>query len=189
MGLSVSETSICNSALIKVGAATIASLSDGTKNANLCQEQYPKIRDQLLCAHPWNFALKRASLAPLPSVPLFDYSNTFQLPADCLRVVRISDPVLEWKIEGSQLLTDSSSVLIKYISHVTDPTLFEASFLTALEFRLSSELAYAISQNATLAQGLFETYKEELAVARSVNSQGAGTPDPVWADDWLLRRF
>lgn len=189
MGFSVSETSICNSALIKVGSPRIADISEQSKSGILCQEQYSKLRDQVMAAHPWNFAIKRASLALLPNAPLFDYSNAFRLPDDCLRVLRVSDPLLEFKIEGTQLLCDSSVVLIRYISQVTDPTQFEPSFLTALEFRLAAELAYGLTQNATLAQTLYQAYVKELAEARSTNSQGGGTPDAVWAEDWLLRRF
>ena len=43
-----SEVAICNSALIKIGAAEITSLSDVNKRAQLCNEQYSKLRDELL---------------------------------------------------------------------------------------------------------------------------------------------
>ena len=42
-----SKVGICNSALIKLGASTIMSLADGSKNASLCNEQYDKLRDDL----------------------------------------------------------------------------------------------------------------------------------------------
>ena len=56
---------ICNSGLIKLGASTIMSLTEGTKNANLCNEQFAKLRDEVLRGHNWNFAIARAKLAQL----------------------------------------------------------------------------------------------------------------------------
>lgn len=58
-----SEVAICNSALIKIGAAEITSLSDVNKRAQLCNEQYSKLRDELLRSHPWNFAIARKVLS------------------------------------------------------------------------------------------------------------------------------
>lgn len=61
--MSATVENICNSALTKIGAATISSISDTNKRALLCNEQYAKLRDDLLRSHPWNFAIKRAYLA------------------------------------------------------------------------------------------------------------------------------
>ena len=47
MPLTTTEVSICNSALIKVGAERITSLSDSNKRAQLCSEQYSKMRDEV----------------------------------------------------------------------------------------------------------------------------------------------
>tara|TARA_R100001530_G_scaffold114015_1_gene80959 strand:+ start:206 stop:1021 length:816 start_codon:yes stop_codon:yes gene_type:complete len=58
-----SEVAICNSALIKLGAAEISSLSDTNKRAQLCNAQYSKLRDELLRSHPWNFAIGRKVLS------------------------------------------------------------------------------------------------------------------------------
>ena len=61
--MAVDAEAICNSALIKIGASKIAALSDTNKRAILCNEQYPKLRDDLLRSHPWNFAIKRKVLS------------------------------------------------------------------------------------------------------------------------------
>ena len=54
----MSEVSICNSALIKLGASRIASLTEDSKEAKLCYEQYPILRDEVQASHPWNFCTK-----------------------------------------------------------------------------------------------------------------------------------
>ena len=60
-----SVVGICNSALVKIGATRIISLTEGSKNANLCDEQYEKVRNDLLRSHAWNFATARRKLARL----------------------------------------------------------------------------------------------------------------------------
>ena len=66
-----SPVEICNSALIKVGAGRILSLNDDSERALLMKEQYPKLRDDLIFAHPWNFATKRETLAASVTPPLY----------------------------------------------------------------------------------------------------------------------
>lgn len=185
----VSEVSICNSALAKIGAPRIASLTDGSTAAQVANEQYAKIRDQVTSAHPWVFAKKRQSLALLDTTPPFGFKLAYQLPDDCLGVLEVNDELIPYKIEGRQLLCDYTGIMILYISQVTDPTLFDQTYLTALEFRLASEFAYAITQNATLAQSMYTAYKAELKEARSINSQRGGTPNTVIQDTFIRRRF
>lgn len=55
----VTETDLCNTALTAVGDRHISSLTDGSRNADLCATLYPMVRDRLLRGHPWNFAMKR----------------------------------------------------------------------------------------------------------------------------------
>lgn len=56
---------IVNMALVRIGANTIESLSDGSRNANAANEVYELLRNELLKAHLWNFATRRAWLDDL----------------------------------------------------------------------------------------------------------------------------
>ena len=60
---------ICNNALDKLGHGPIISLDDGNKSANLCARNWPLVRDRVLRDHPWNFAVKRATLASASPAP------------------------------------------------------------------------------------------------------------------------
>lgn len=109
-----SEVEICNSALIKLGDDTITSLTDDSKRARLCNAQFARLRDEVLRAHPWNFAIRRASLAKLSQAPAFEFAAAFRLPEDpyCLRVLLLFDGSApqgisrhRWKIEGRTLPT------------------------------------------------------------------------------------
>lgn len=183
-----SETAICNSALIKVGASRIIDLSDNSERAVLLQEQYHKLRDEVLAAHPWNFAIKRAELAPLVATPSFGFGYQFQLPSDCLRVLETDYPPEEWNIEGSLILLDFAEVSIKYISRITAVAEFSALFAETLACRIAAEICYSITQSTSLRDALDKDYRYKLSQARSFNGQESGG-DRVYADEWLRSRY
>lgn len=62
--MAVTEVSIANRALSRVGTNNVLSVLDGsgTEANRQCYLHYEPCRDALLRAHPWNFALKRSKL-------------------------------------------------------------------------------------------------------------------------------
>jgi hypothetical protein len=183
-----SIVSLCNSALMKIGGERITDLSENSKSAIVCNEQYDKILNLVLRSHPWNFAITRQTLAALSSTPVFDYAYAYQLPNDCLRVLNVQDPSIEFKIEGRQLITDEPVIQIKYVFKNIDPTQYDPAFCEAFSARLAAELAYVITQNVALSQNLYGLYKELLTQARTMDAQ-EGTPEAIIVDDWLTSRY
>lgn len=148
---------VCNLALAKLGARTIESLTENSKEARLCALFLDSSRDELLRAHPWNFAAARATLARLSEPPAFGYARAFQLPPDCLRVRRLNGDVRAvFEIEGRQLLTDQDQARILYTARVEDPTRFDPLFVQALAARLAAELCVPIAKSAALAERLWK---------------------------------
>jgi len=179
---------ICNSALIKLGAERINALTDDTKIARLCQEQYPKIVNRVLRSHLWTFAIKRVVLATVD--PSFDFleTNAFALPLDCLRVASINSPETIYKIEGRTLLTSLSSVNLSYISSSTPEAYYDGNFTEALACSLASDLCYAITQSSTMKQQLLAECENWIAQARSFNSQEV-SPDNIDFSEWTDSRI
>jgi len=105
--MSQSVVDCCNSALQKVGAASITALTDNSREARACNLAYDSNRRSELRKHYWNFATKRIQLAPDSASPAFDYAYQFTLPTDCVRVILPNDPYLDWVIEGRKILTNS----------------------------------------------------------------------------------
>jgi hypothetical protein len=196
-----SEVEICNSALNKLGAETIISFLDATKNARLCRAQYPLLRDELLRSHPWNFAISRVELAQnSSSTPEFEFNYEYIIPQDVLRILRTDlnqvpvGPIEQkWKIEtnvaGNRILvTDAESVKIVYIKKITDVSLFDANFVDALAWRIAADLAYPIVQSTSLMQQMFQIYEQRLGQARSFDAM-EGSLEQVDASDWVVTRF
>ena len=52
-----SVVEICNGALNQLGATTILSLTEDSKNARLCNQRFTQVRDSVFRSHPWNLSL------------------------------------------------------------------------------------------------------------------------------------
>lgn len=188
--MAASPVAVVNSALIKVGAERIDSLTDSNPRAIICNEQYAKCRDDVLIAHPWNFAIDRASLSESLPVPIDGFEHKFALPSDVLRVLSINeDSSIEWAIEGEYLHTDESSVKIKYIKQVTDTTIWSASFDEVLALRIAAEICYSLKKDASQTDTLWKLYKSQLAQARSFDAQEGYKEIGVESDQWLNSRL
>ena len=196
----ITPVTICNSALIKVGAGTIASLTDQSKEARICNQQYERVRDRLLGAHPWNFAITRKSLAEVTTYTIpFEFENAFQIPTDALRILSTSlnqgSQIGEkhWSVEidpdtnNKLLLCNDSVVEIKYIKSVPE-AFFTPMFAELLSLKIAHEISYALTQSASLKDQLAREFKEEVKNIRSYDG-AEGSVRAVEADDWLLARL
>ena len=189
--MAISTVKICNAALslIKVKQITNATLSSGTEAERQCSLMFPILRDKLLHAHPWNFAEKRQALAALTETPPFEYTYYYQLPADCLRVLRLYDEDASYRIEAeNRLATDASPCNLIYISAVTDVAQFDPGFTQALIYNLASHLAVVMSANRTLAAELRQRAREELSLAKSQDAQEGYPLQRRTKGGWLSAR-
>jgi len=172
-----SVVDICNSALNLLGASTITQLTEDSKNARLCNQRYEPIRDRMFRSHAWNCLTKRVQLAEDSSAPVVEFSNQFTLPSDCLRVLKIHNgttdsiaSALDYAVEGRKIKTDEGTVFLIYIAKITDPNEYDTYLVEALAAALAADLAYAITNNATLAKNYEATAEERLREARFIDA-------------------
>lgn len=190
--MAVSEVEVCNGALILLGAEKISSLSGSSKEAILCNERYSKIRDQLLSAHPWNFATYRAEIAQDADLPTdwWDWTYAHSLAADVLRVVDIEDGESRpWAVEsGRKIFAYHTPVKILYIKKVTDTTLFPVYFQKALEYSLAQHLSYSLTQSASLIEQIRKDSDLAVREARSFDAQEKSL-QVVLAEEYINARY
>jgi hypothetical protein len=187
MTASTTIVGVCNLALTELGAANppITDLTDNTKTARACNRIYVEARDQVLRDHPWNFALKRLALAANTVAPIWEYTNAFDWPTGCLRIIEC-DTLEEWAVEGQQIVTDAAAPLnILYIDTVTDPTLFDAMFVDAYAAKIASIIAFDITASRSAAADMVALYAARLQQARLVDAQESLAADET---DWLEAR-
>jgi hypothetical protein len=177
---------IANRAITFLGGTTITALTDDTKEGRACLRLYEQSRDQLLRDHPWNFSIKRASLAANTTAPVFEYTNAFDFPDKTLRIIEV-DTAEEWAVEGRQIVSDASAPLdVVYVEQVTDPTLFDSKFIEAYALRLAADIAYDITASQTVAQKAEDKYSVLIKEARLVDAQESLSADE---QSWLDARI
>lgn len=169
--------SICSNALIMLGAAPIASFTEATKSAQVASNLFPDLARDFLRGHPWNVAIKRVQLAPQATAPAFDWSASFLLPSDCLRVweVKSGRYDVEHKVEGHTVLADVTGIDLVYISNLPVDQ-WDAVMVTAMTYRMAGAMAYAITKSATLADGWMAAAERKVREAKALDGQ-EGTPD------------
>jgi len=122
--MSYTETDAANSALMKIGEARLSDLDTDTGDvAARCREQFDKLRQEVLRAHPWNCAMRRAKLR--------------QLSADITNATT-GDPVA---ITASNEFEDGDHITIEDVEGMTE--LNDEGYLvanaTSVDFELLDE--------------------------------------------------
>ena len=175
---------ICNGALNQLGASTILSLTEDSKNARLCNARYTQIRDSLFRSHPWNCLIKRVELARDTATPSWGFSYQFTLPADCLRVLTILNYDYDYKIEGRKVLANHGTVKIQYISRIEDPNQYDELLRETISAALAADIAYAVTSSNPTATNMYNLFQSKLKEARFTDAtEGYNTnPDNGQAD-------
>lgn len=175
-----SSVQICNLALTALGAARIASLSDDTKQARALNAIFDMTRDAELSAHPWTFAIKRASIPASSTAPAFGWTKTYPLPSDSLKLVQVGDSFVFYDsgdtgglfdVEVGSVLTDQTSPLqIRYVYRVTNSGLFPELFGRALAAKLQYLVAEELTQNVTKKAEALQAYQLSIKEAKRANN-------------------
>ena len=172
-----SAVDIANSALNLLGASTISALTDDSKNARLCNQRYEPVRNRIFRGHAWNCLTKRVQLAEDSSTPVIEYSKQYTLPADCLRVLKVhngtTDSIasnIDYAVEGRKIKTDEGTVYLVYVAIDTDPNNYDTYLQESISHQLAADIAYAVTNNATLAKNYMERADERLREARFIDA-------------------
>lgn len=186
------KVGIANLALTALGADAISSFTDpDSENARKINRVYASRRRATLRKHFWNFALKEAQLAKVSGVPVLDdFTDIFQLPSDFVRIKKTDldeENGERYKIKGRRIYCNADTLKIEYIYDCDDPNLYDDEFIEAFAADLAAFLAYAITDNATLATAAKKEASDSLKHAKSTNSQ-EGTIDKPRSGSWIRGR-
>lgn len=172
--MNANSVEICSHALLKLGANTISSFQDGTLEAEVAANLYPLVRDFLLAAHPWNFAIKQQALPRVSTAPAADYRFAYALPADCVRVLSAGangrGRGVQYKLRGRFLLSDAHEVMLTYI-HRPDESTFPPFFIMALVAHLTAEFCIPLVESTSRWESMRKMADSEFRRARLIDSQ------------------
>lgn len=175
----VASIDIVNLALDYLGEEPAKNVETPTSQTEkIMARWYDATRETCLREYAWNFAKERVVLMRT-GTPAFDYSDAYEVPADCLRVVSIGGDIEERQIrdydyQGREILVDnngSNSLKLRYIKNVTDVSKFDSLFVDYLALKL----ALKVAQKFTQRRSVITTMNEMLGVLTpkiiSINGQ------------------
>lgn len=182
------KVEICNRALQHLGAKSITSLTEDSRNARSMNLAYEPIKLAELRKHPWSFAIKRVQLAASATAPTFSRSTSFPLPSDYIRILN-PDPEynfndLDWQIEGRNIITNDQAPLdLRYVYDVTDPNEMDVLFREVLAVKLAEATCEEITQSNQKKESLMVMYRDLIADAKRVNAierVALEMPEDIW---------
>ena len=182
--MSLFKIDICNHALLKVGADTIASLDTAQAtedavifSAKLCNVLFDQALHETLRMYPWNSATKRTQLSRLTEAPAFKYQYKYALPIDFIRVINLYsstegyDDGTEWSIESGEVLTNYDAAYLKYIAKPQDVSMLDPLAQQAVICNLAMKLAVPMQLDEKLKNNLLtELQTIILPAARSIDT-------------------
>ena len=193
------ETGICNKALGRIGGLQIGNVeTDTSSEAIQCRLHYESTRDALIRSHYWRFASDRASLEQDDTDPDFEYDNQFILPDDFMRLKNVfgdnftitGSTGLSFALEGQRILTNCSSVDIRYIKKVTDVSEFDPLFVELLILTLADKLIGPLAGgDAQIQKKLDSTLDKLLPKVRALDRQETNTIGRLNRQPWLEGRL
>lgn len=170
-----SQVDVVNLALGKLAQDRgIAAMSDASKEARTASRVWDIVRDEVLEARNWPFALKAQALALDAEDPQPGWCYRYALPNDCLTLRAVTDEsglrgvrglaelcgrqwcagIYDYEIaygdQDTSILTDAPEAYAVYVVRVTDTGRYSAHFINALACRLAAELAPTIIGEAGL---------------------------------------
>jgi len=193
-----SAVDICNMALMRCGSsAVIASLTEGSQEANLCNAFYAQCRDYVLRDYPWAFAQRQVPLAELAATAgeangfPADWGYKYSYPSDCLMAHEVysgirnprNDQRVPYKVMSdgvaTAIYTDLEDAELVYTAKITDTTLFEPGFISALAYLLASEIALPLTVQPRVLEQLLYGYQQAVSAAAAMSmNEGRFSPEP-----------
>jgi len=187
------KVEICNLALNNIGVRSITSVSELSEAARRCAIVWQPAIDAVLSEHDWNFATKIEALALISgeTIPGWDY--VYAYPANCLNPLKVLEaefdkdsPINDFEIIVAPLThvkaiaTNVETAYLRYVSTVSDETLYSPAFVEAVTYKLAGMLAQPLTKNTQLAISMMNIYNSLIAKAKAQNkNEGTAQPEPT----------
>ena len=191
-----SETNIANVAMRLLKADRITSLTDGSKNANVANDVFDEVRDDLLRAHNWNFASRFAKLAQLSTAPIFEFDNAYALPDEWLRTITVHDNdagigtlvYREAEVDDKGVIVTSvDEMWMRHVYRVTDPNRMATDFRMAFSFALALAMPGISNLSAAREDRLENRATARLRRAKHSDASGS-MPERRPVGSWVTSR-
>jgi len=108
----LTEDELCRQAILRVGTAE--QFGPSSQAMLLAKSLYPQVRDAMLLAGSWTWAMKSGTVIETLPRPEYKWSYRYAIPSDCLRVFRVNDYDYStgdssWEVAGNFVLSNADS--------------------------------------------------------------------------------
>jgi hypothetical protein len=154
------------------------------------------MRRATLRSHAWNWAERFATLSLL-TLTATDYDYVYALPADCLRVIQVVNPVryvqastpslamypapqLGYELRtyagtGKVLVTGQADAELRYVADITDPNQFDEQFIDALSHRMAAEMAVPLAGKPSMQKAELQLFILSLNEGKQIDASESRT--------------
>lgn len=167
-----SEIDIASNALILIGDNPISSFTDPGAGSTAAANLYQGIKEAVLSAYPWPWALKEQSLSRLSAAPdsRTNFKYQFQKPTDYIRIWKVM-PHHYYEEVGSLIYSNEPAIFMRYVFDASE-TIMTPGFVKALEYQLASEFAMPVTEDEKKAAFYEKKAIKQIAIASNIDSQG-----------------
>lgn len=155
------KLTICNDALLMLGAAEMTSFTEGTDSAKICDRLYDDLKKYILSIYPWSFAKKKVQLARISDTPTTEWLYAYALPSDMIGTpkalfedstagTRQSQEFELYNIDQQRLLANYETVYIDYVADI-DESIFPEYFVYMLRHALAADFAEPLTDQISKA--------------------------------------
>ncbi len=173
-----SSVTNASQALLLLRANTIASFSEDSNEAEICNVMYQSHMQHLLSIYPWTFATKKRQLTQDSTAPINEYTYSHIIPAEALLIWALFDtdnvgapPVNDYDIYGTEtarrVFSNYSTLYADYVFYPNEAA-WPYYFVEFAVNSLASVLAIPVTGNADLAA----YYEEKAYGTRNSNRKG-----------------
>ena len=190
-----SKVQIANFALAgELGKDQITALTDNTKAAKLVNLIFDETAMEVMSDGAWSSATERQTLAQDATAPDWGYSYRYLLPTSpkFLGIISVNETTpgdTDYAIEGGYMLTDETTVELKYKSYQDDTQSWDKQLQRAVVLRLASRLCYSLTGNLELKKTLLAEYQAALDTGLAIDGLNSNEDRLTVTDDLIEVRL
>ena len=169
----MNQTAICNLALLRIGIATpISDITESSVAARALNSVWEQCIRTMLRERPWPFAVRQVDLALVGESIFSDWLYTYRYPADFINIHRVNPPLVAATapaevytytdrkplpqsfpyavgsdVSGKLLHCDVYEAQVMGTVYISDVSLFDPLFTSALSWFLAAEIALSLTKN------------------------------------------
>jgi len=192
----MAKLDICNKALALITSKRIVSLDAIGREEQVLNLFYDDTRKELLTLHPFNFSLMTRQFTHLTEVDTQDWGYVYQYPSTCLIVRSVATTAktnfvsdiyttdIEVSAESGKnyrvsmnsydnkkyIYSDIQDPYITYTYDLTDTSLFDPLFESALVYLLAHRISFPLTGKKNIADDMYMFYNMAVLKATASNA-------------------